>query len=427
MSNMPILGEDQNEVLTVEMGVSTNTDLETADKGVLGPRKRVRRSRGANSKDNDVEDAEILEAKDAERVFDKKWCVADLKRMCKHYKLKVGGTKSVLQGRLYLFLKRSVAANCLAVFVKRALSQEWLRCHGPALFDRSNVTNDVDFATLDNVRELGIDVGFSFMEGTSCFMFDVESFRELLNNSNQWVSMRHSYARKIKNPFTRAIINDDVISSFNSLVSLGKAFGRYVTDEVDSQMDSGDGNMNANGNGNGGGTGVSGGQSVGQSTGVGVGGGVDVAMFGSDESLSYFDRLTSVFDVMDSYGHYTNPEWLSSLSRTEMRTFIVRLYDIVMFRVGLSRQSLMNILPPSGQFIDNVTYRAWLQQLDTASPDEMTRMLKNMVVTMCRKLVCGGVDQASRELGAMYVLMACTIVSSEAREAMPWLYESLQT
>ena len=36
-----------------------------------------------------------------------------------------------------------------------------------------------------------------------------------------------------------------------------------------------------------------------------------------------------------------------------------------------------------------------------------------------------GSDDEYRKLGAIYVLIALTMVSTGAREAMPWLYESV--
>jgi hypothetical protein len=378
--------------------------------GVVGEKKRVRRSRKC-SKEQGTEDGEgeVLSPEEADKVFSGQWCVPDLKRMCRHYKLKVGGTKPVLQERLYVHLRGRIAAATLETFIKRRLAQEWVLCHGPGLFDRSILTNDVDFATLDSVNELGLDMGFSFREGNSCFMFDIESFQELLKDacSTQAFQGRRSNmlypVRKIKNPFTRVVIDKQVIGTFRTLLTLGTVFGRpRLTVDLSGMCD-------VKGNGY---NGTSANDS-------------EQAISDMESNLTYGQRLSRVFDVIDSYGHYSNPEWLLLLSREGMRTFIVRLYDIVFYRVGLTQQALRDILPPSGQFLELVTFRSWVREMENAAPSEMREMLENMVVLMCNRLVRGGVDQASRELGTMYVLMACTIVSNEARAAMPWLYDSL--
>jgi hypothetical protein len=51
------------------------------------------------------------------------------------------------------------------------------------------------------------------------------------------------------------------------------------------------------------------------------------------------------------------------------------------------------------------------------------------VQTICTEvfenLVCMGADDDNRKLGAFHALTALTIVSPEARAALPWLYESV--
>jgi hypothetical protein len=40
-------------------------------------------------------------------------------------------------------------------------------------------------------------------------------------------------------------------------------------------------------------------------------------------------------------------------------------------------------------------------------------------------LIYSGIDEEYRKIGALHVLSALTLVSSPARIAMPWLYESI--
>jgi hypothetical protein len=50
--------------------------------------------------------------------------------------------------------------------------------------------------------------------------------------------------------------------------------------------------------------------------------------------------------------------------------------------------------------------------------------LNLMLCNICEEFVMSGVDDDARALGCYYVLMATTIVSPDARAAMPWLYEA---
>ena len=46
-------------------------------------------------------------------------------------------------------------------------------------------------------------------------------------------------------------------------------------------------------------------------------------------------------------------------------------------------------------------------------------------LNIMEKLVKNGVNRPSRCLGANYVLCALTLVSPDAAEALPWLYQSV--
>jgi hypothetical protein len=50
-----------------------------------------------------------------------------------------------------------------------------------------------------------------------------------------------------------------------------------------------------------------------------------------------------------------------------------------------------------------------------------------MVVKMAEVLVHSGIDNEHKQLGAMYFLSGLTLVSVNARNQMPWLYENYFT
>ena len=51
--------------------------------------------------------------------------------------------------------------------------------------------------------------------------------------------------------------------------------------------------------------------------------------------------------------------------------------------------------------------------------------VKNIILGVLEKLVKRGVTQDERGLGVYYVLTTLTLVSPEAAQAMPWLYDSV--
>ena len=50
---------------------------------------------------------------------------------------------------------------------------------------------------------------------------------------------------------------------------------------------------------------------------------------------------------------------------------------------------------------------------------------KRRIIGFMENMVNNGTDAAHKSLGAMYVLASLTLVSYEAREAVPWLYQSV--
>ena len=51
--------------------------------------------------------------------------------------------------------------------------------------------------------------------------------------------------------------------------------------------------------------------------------------------------------------------------------------------------------------------------------------LKKTCITIMENFIYTGINDEYKQLGAILVLTALTSVSNEAREQMPWLYESL--
>ena len=56
--------------------------------------------------------------------------------------------------------------------------------------------------------------------------------------------------------------------------------------------------------------------------------------------------------------------------------------------------------------------------------DQTLEENRMMIVRMGESLICSDVDEEHRNLGAMYFLTALTVVSPQARNQMPWLYDN---
>ncbi len=127
------------------------------------------------------------------------------------------------------------------------------------------------------------------------------------------------------------------------------------------------------------------------------------------------ERTRQLFLEIDSLGNYTNESWFNRLSIDEYRHLIRFLYEIWENR-GLTHQLKSKISPFKWPF-DHIYERGPVE--------ENIENIKNDVLTACELITFTGSDTDSRKIGAMHVLSALTLVSRDARNAVPWLYESV--
>lgn len=310
-------------------------------------------------------------------VNDKRLKVPDLKSMCKHYKLKVTGNKNQLQKRLYDYLYMSNNCFMLQAVFRRSLVGKWIDSHGPGLFDRTNVINTTDFATMEDVIDIPMDQVFSFKDSSidKCYVFDVASFATLVKSSvNSGIA-----SSKLKNPYTMSPIEKPILTQFKQLIKLSKTLKRQVDYEVKDEDEN----------------------SSNQET----------------LQLTTSQRITRLFQEIDTYGHYTSTEWLENMTALSLRQYIQEVIQIFQYRAHLSTVQRAQIIPPRG-LIYSGNIRAWLITHPTREE------LLSQALEISERLVFTGINRDNRQLGCFYVLMALTLACQGARDAMPWLYEA---
>ena len=77
--------------------------------------------------------------------------ISQLKRIAKNYKLNNSGNKEHLRKRLYNFLYYTYNIIIIQKNVRYFLIKKYIKCHGPAFYNRTLCSNDVDFCTLDSL------------------------------------------------------------------------------------------------------------------------------------------------------------------------------------------------------------------------------------------------------------------------------------
>lgn len=292
-----------------------------------------------------------------------------MKRICKHYNLKINGNKEELKKRLYNYLFISKIIIIIQKYFRKCLITRYINLHGPAFFKRDKCTNDVDFCTLDEVEKIPYTQFFSFKDPDNfIYGFDILSIFNLYekNKSN------------IENPFNKKTIPKEVIKNFLNFIKLSKILKKKINIDYDK-----------------------------------------INNFTEKQKTEM--KILSLFQIMDSYGHYTNCSWFNKLNKYDLVTYLRELADIWSYRANLTKEIKRDIVSPTGNpfIVDNSIIN--LYSLNSHSFNQIRKYTINIIENFISK----GINDHNKILGSNYVLCALTLVSNEAAEAMPWLYEAV--
>jgi hypothetical protein len=318
------------------------------------------------------EDFKILEPFEYNKINTCQYKVCQLKEICKFYKLKRSGNKDELKLRLFDFLRFSLYITGIQRVWRGYLVREYIKCSGPALKDRSICINDTDFATLEPINEIPYNQFYSFNGNNSCYGCDIYSLFNLLIKG----AYRHkpNTPSDIRNPYDREIITNDQIGKFNRYLRIAKAINIpfIINDDLSNNF---------------------------------------------DQKKKLEMNIIETFQYINELGNYADSMWFTNLPRHMLVLFIREVYDIWNYRAQLSQQTMIDIVPPHGNPFIGMSLHLAQSQSD--------EYLKNTALKIINYLVRTGYTNENQALGAYYVLAALTLVSDDARNALPWLYQSV--
>ena len=296
------------------------------------------------------------------------YSVQHLKLFAKHYKLKISGNKAQLNSRLFSFLFLSQKIIYIQKVFKGYLQRKYNNCHGPASKDRSLCTNDIDFFTMDEIKDLPIEQFFSYKDKDGfVYGFDLLSIYNLIYKCNG----------VIKNPYNRSPITSNIIDNLKTLLRLSKILKIPICTEIK-----------------------------------------DITLEVSCKK-SIELRTLALFQNIDALGNYSDPKWFMNLNRTQLVRLLRELIDIWTYRANLSEDVKREICPPVGNPFGRLSSFSQLQNSDNLDD------IRKYILEVLEKFVNVGINRDSKCLGAYYVLGAMTLVSIEASTALPWLYQAL--
>jgi len=328
----------------------------------------------------------------------------ELKSAVKNIRLPVSGKKELLIERLETFFKNTKTAITIQRRFRGWIVRFSIKLRGPALSNRKLCINDTDFVTMEPIREIPHECFYSYKDAKDfMYGFNVVSLMQVLKGKS-----------KIENPYNREKLNGQIIENIKILFGLSCIIYPEFREENEALIQ----------------------QTYLQRRNVRtpvvrnndiIGHQVVSQPVNTNQVLDRLvtirakpmnDRINELFMEIDSLGNYTQSVWMSSLDvRQYIRLYRI-LYEIWNYRSNLSREVKLRICPYMSPF-DGIFPRVIYHN------DLTFNQIQNACVTVFENMVYQGIDEDHRKIGTFHALSGLTMVSDNARQAMPWLYESV--
>ena len=310
------------------------------------------------------DDFQILQFSEYNNILNKNYNVQQLKKICKHYKQKSSGNKKELNMTCYNILRLSYYANKIQSNFRGHLVRYLKKLRGPAYINR-NCTNGTDFFTLEDIKEIPDHQFYSYKdEDGFVYGFDICSLYNMVVIEKM----------ERKNPYNRKDFPCNLMDNLKSISQISKMLGYKLNIIIDNSIDD----------------------------------------LSPEKKIEL--KTLDIFQKIDELGFITNPQWFLTLSRGLLRSFLRELIDIWNYRAQLSTETKRKVEPQRGNPFYNYNITLILSQ---DKPQIQKKLLEIIEIFITR-----GETREDRALGVYYVLGALTMVSNNAANSLPWLYES---
>lgn len=338
-----------------------------------------------------------------------------LKSACKNHNLKVTGNKKILFERLNdLFFKTD---SCIKIqsFIRMHISKTFTNYRGPGLKNRELCNNNTDFVTLEPLNEIPFEQFFSYKDDNDfIYGFNLISLMQNMKKSKNFQNPynRLLFNKKMKsniiklNNCTYILSNEyrkngaffvynqklkrtnvirrpqiPIIQNNSNVDNYNPFFDRRfvnMTEEMENQIE----------------------------------------LIQEIRNLDVSQRIDRLFVEFDNLGNYTSDSWFRSLTHLQLIRLYRVLYDIWLIRGQISHQLKRLICPFYDPFDGIFPRRTYHESIN------YEQIQKGCLIVM-ENITYSGINIDYRKIGALHVLTALTMVSINARQTMPWLYESI--
>jgi hypothetical protein len=337
----------------------------------------------------------------------------ELKPICKFYKLNVSGKKKEITDRLNNFFINTKHSILIQTWWRKYIVLLSYKLRGPALKNRSICTNDVDFSTLDPINTIENNSFFSYTgEDNFTYGFDFSSLIELFNREHDPF-----------NPFNRKKFSKQVINNVIKLYNITNII--FDTNNRDTTTNFDLHNMIIPDNYSEMGLGMPYFRPVPYNR---------TLLTNNSKKMKYINicgiridnidrRIANIFYTFDSYDNYTSSDWFYGLSFTKLVSLYKQIYEIWHSRVAvilnIDKRKICCLFDP----FQIIHRRSIIYSRE--NHDDCVHVMRILAITVMENMIYQSIDEEYSKIGALHCLTALTVVSSHARIAMPWLYESI--
>lgn len=331
-----------------------------------------------------------------------KYKLTQLKPAAKSYKLHTSGKKQELIERIITYFNKTKSVILIQKTFRSWICRYIIKLRGSAINNRKICVNDTDFYTMEPIDEIDSDYFFSFTDDKEfTYGCNIRSMIELLKRSDN----NNPYNRQ---PLSKAIIND-TISLYNLCFILCNDFSKQnLPYKVPSVKSNNIRRRNSHT--------------------------IDYSpitrTITNMEDLERYNRIHNIrtntienrinelFIEIDLLGNYTNREWFDNLDLRDYIRLYRKLYEIWYYAGSLTREIQNNICPFYSPF-EGIFTRPLLHN------EIQFNQIKTACLIVIENMVYSGINIDFRKIGTLHALTALTFVSQDARQSLPWLYETI--
>jgi hypothetical protein len=327
----------------------------------------------------------------------RKYKLPELKSIAKNLRLHITGTKPVLIERIEGLFERFSKVIKIQRIIRGFIVKKSFQLRGEAFKNRAICVNNTDFYTLEPLNEIDFEVFYSYKDEKNFqYGFNVTSLIKLMKNKN----------KEILNPYNREPMTNQVITDIFSLYKKIHLLFPYILEQEDMPTHKPINNVPMINN-------------IHNS----IHNNIQLTQEIQNKIRNIREkpiqvRINELFMEIDQLGNYTESTWFSRLSIRDYVKLYRSLYDIWNYRAQLSHTMKQNICILGNPFYNIFNERIYYNEVSLERIQEACLIVfENMVYT--------GIDIENRKIGTMHALSALTLVSQNARDTMPWLYDSV--